>query len=98
MNGWADDDPAWWINLQANPEARVELPDGPRAVRARAADAQERSRLWTMWCQADKNWDVSRQATHGRDHHRDPRATSRFLTVQAHRPASRRYSDGGKGA
>jgi hypothetical protein len=65
MNGWADDDPAWWINLQANPDARVELPDGPRAVRARAADAQERSRLWTMWSQADKNWDAHAQRRTG---------------------------------
>ena len=28
MNGWADPEPAWWLNLQANPEATVELPDG----------------------------------------------------------------------
>jgi hypothetical protein len=25
MNGWADPEPAWWLNLQANPEATVEL-------------------------------------------------------------------------
>ena len=25
MNGWADPEPAWWLNLQANPEAVVEL-------------------------------------------------------------------------
>ena len=30
MNGWADPEPAWWLNLQANPEATVELPDGTR--------------------------------------------------------------------
>ena len=28
MNGWADPEPAWWLNLQANPEAVVELPGG----------------------------------------------------------------------
>ena len=29
MNGWADDEPAWWLNLQAHPEASVaEFPDG----------------------------------------------------------------------
>ncbi len=37
MNGWADTDPAWWLNLQARPEARVHLKRGARAVRARAA-------------------------------------------------------------
>ena len=37
MNGWADPEPAWWLNLQANPNASVELPDGRREVTARAA-------------------------------------------------------------
>jgi deazaflavin-dependent oxidoreductase (nitroreductase family) len=48
MNGWADPEPAWWLNLQANPDATVELPDGPRHVTARAANAEERRRLWAM--------------------------------------------------
>ena len=47
MNGWADPEPAWWLNLQATPEATVELPDGSsRAVTARAAIGDERARLW----------------------------------------------------
>jgi deazaflavin-dependent oxidoreductase (nitroreductase family) len=47
MNGWADPEPAWWLNLQANPDATVELPDGSsRAVTARAAIGDERARLW----------------------------------------------------
>lgn len=46
MNGWAEAEPAWWLNLQANPEASVELKDGRREVRARAAAGQERERLW----------------------------------------------------
>lgn len=47
MNGWADPEPAWWLNLQANPGARVELPDGTvRDVAARAAVGEERERLW----------------------------------------------------
>ncbi len=37
MNGWADTEPAWWLNLQAQPDTVVELKDGPRAVRARVA-------------------------------------------------------------
>jgi deazaflavin-dependent oxidoreductase (nitroreductase family) len=36
MNGWADPEPAWWLNLQAHPDATVDLPGGSRAVRARA--------------------------------------------------------------
>jgi deazaflavin-dependent oxidoreductase (nitroreductase family) len=47
MNGWADPEPAWWLNLQANPEATIELPGGTRRrVIARAAAADERNRLW----------------------------------------------------
>jgi deazaflavin-dependent oxidoreductase (nitroreductase family) len=46
MNGWAEPEPAWWLNLQANPEATVELPGGSRKVTARAAIGEERARLW----------------------------------------------------
>ena len=47
MNGWAEAEPAWWLNLQANPDATVELPDGStRVVRARAAVGEDRERLW----------------------------------------------------
>ena len=46
MNGWAEPEPAWWLNLQAHPEAIVDLPGGRRVVTARAADGEERSRLW----------------------------------------------------
>ena len=49
MNGWADAQPAWWLNLQAQPDTTVELPDGPRAVRARAAVGAERDRLWATF-------------------------------------------------
>jgi len=45
-NGWFDPEPAWWLNLQAHPQATVHLPDGrTRAVTARAADPDERQRL-----------------------------------------------------
>jgi deazaflavin-dependent oxidoreductase (nitroreductase family) len=46
MNGWGAGEPAWWLNLQAQPEATVELKDGVRSVRARAAKGEERERLW----------------------------------------------------
>jgi deazaflavin-dependent oxidoreductase (nitroreductase family) len=38
--------PAWFYNLRANPEARVQVGSTRRDVRARAASAAERSRLW----------------------------------------------------
>ena len=46
MNGWAEPEPAWWLNLQAHPEASVDLVDGQRTVRGRAAEGDERSRMW----------------------------------------------------
>ena len=49
MNGWGDTEPAWWLNLQAQPETVVGLADGPRAVRARAAVGDERDRLWATF-------------------------------------------------
>jgi deazaflavin-dependent oxidoreductase (nitroreductase family) len=58
MNGWGEGEPAWWLNLQANPDARVDLPDGPRLVTARAAFGEEREQLWSRWREIDKNLDV----------------------------------------
>ena len=49
MNGWGDPEPAWWLNLQAQPDAVIELVDGPRSIRARAAVGEERERLWARW-------------------------------------------------
>jgi F420H(2)-dependent quinone reductase len=57
MNGWADGEPAWWLNLQAHPVASVELVDGRRMVRGRAAEGEERSRLWDRWQQIDSRLD-----------------------------------------
>jgi deazaflavin-dependent oxidoreductase (nitroreductase family) len=49
MNGWGAAEPAWWLNLQAQPETTVDLRDGPRAVRGRPAEGAERERLWARW-------------------------------------------------
>ncbi len=58
MNGWEPDEPAWWLNLQAEPDARVELVDGPRQVTGRAASGEERERHWNRWRQIDENLDA----------------------------------------
>lgn len=38
--------PQWYRNLQANPEATVQIMGDVRQVRARTADPAERARLW----------------------------------------------------
>ncbi len=43
MNGWADPEPAWWLNLQAQPDVMVDLPGGS-AGHAHAANPDERPR------------------------------------------------------
>lgn len=48
MNGWADPEPAWWLNLLARPDVEVDLKDGTHPVHARAAVGEERARLWAL--------------------------------------------------
>jgi deazaflavin-dependent oxidoreductase (nitroreductase family) len=58
MNGWDEGDPAWWRNLEAHPDAVVQLPhDHPRPVRARRAQGAERDRLWQRWAAVDVDLD-----------------------------------------
>lgn len=58
MNGWADGEPSWWLNLQTHPEAEADLVDGPRTVRARGAHGDERTRLWARWRELDAHLDA----------------------------------------
>jgi deazaflavin-dependent oxidoreductase (nitroreductase family) len=57
MNGWGEGEPAWWLNLQAHPDVRVDLSGGPRLVTGRAAQGDEREHLWARWREIDKNLD-----------------------------------------
>ncbi|MGY6023455.1 nitroreductase/quinone reductase family protein [Streptomyces spinosirectus] len=58
MNGWGEAEPAWWLNLQAHPDATVDLVGGRRRVRGRAATGDERTRLWARWREIDTNLDA----------------------------------------
>src|SRR6516162_11693104 len=51
-------EPAWWLNLQAHPDATAQTRDGARRVRARRAQGDERERLWARWAEIDKNLDA----------------------------------------
>jgi deazaflavin-dependent oxidoreductase (nitroreductase family) len=58
MNGWGEGEPAWWLNLQADPTARVRLPHAEREVVAHAATGAERERLWERYRAVDANLDA----------------------------------------
>jgi F420H(2)-dependent quinone reductase len=54
MNGWDEGHPAWWLNLEAHPDAVVRLArQRARPVHARLAGGQERDRLWQRWLETD---------------------------------------------
>jgi deazaflavin-dependent oxidoreductase (nitroreductase family) len=58
MNGWDEGHPAWWLNLEAHPDAVVRLArQDPRPVHARAATGEERDRLWRRWAEIDAGLD-----------------------------------------
>lgn len=45
-NAGDDRHPAWWLNLRARPEARIQVGAETRPVRGREAAEAERERLW----------------------------------------------------
>jgi F420H(2)-dependent quinone reductase len=64
MNGWAAAEPGWWINLQANPEAKVTMRSGTKEIHARTASEEDRRRLWGTLA----SWSIERyQPTRGRE-------------------------------
>jgi F420H(2)-dependent quinone reductase len=44
--GGSDAPPAWWLNLEANPDVAVQVGSEHRSVKARTAGPEERRRLW----------------------------------------------------
>ncbi|TML90993.1 MAG: nitroreductase family deazaflavin-dependent oxidoreductase [Actinobacteria bacterium] len=59
MNGWDEGHAAWWLNLEAHPDAVIRLAHHqPRLVRARASAGEERDRLWQRWVAVDPRLDA----------------------------------------
>jgi deazaflavin-dependent oxidoreductase (nitroreductase family) len=46
--GGAPSHPAWYLNLTANPDVRLQVKDEEFAGRARVADGDERTKLWSL--------------------------------------------------
>jgi F420H(2)-dependent quinone reductase len=47
-NGGATKHPTWWLNLQSNPEAQIQLKGFTQRVRAEKGSAEEKQRLWPL--------------------------------------------------
>jgi deazaflavin-dependent oxidoreductase (nitroreductase family) len=89
-NGWAEAEPAWWLNLQAQPDRTVELPDRRRAVRGRAAEGEERDR-----CGRDGVSSATSTMPERRCVPQGPRSSSSSFAPRGTlaRPATRRQRD-----
>jgi deazaflavin-dependent oxidoreductase (nitroreductase family) len=62
-DGGAPDHPAWFKNLQANPEATIEVRAEEIPVRARVAHGDERERLWKLMNDVWPDYDVYQEKT-----------------------------------
>jgi F420H(2)-dependent quinone reductase len=62
-NAGSATDPAWWLNLQARPEAVVEVRGERCSVRARRAPPEEEERLWARFAAVNPAFDEYRSLT-----------------------------------
>jgi deazaflavin-dependent oxidoreductase (nitroreductase family) len=59
MNGWDEGHPSWWLNLEAHPDAVVQLGgEEPRSVHASLVEHEERDRLWQRWAAVQPELDA----------------------------------------
>ncbi len=59
MNGWDEGPPAWWLNLEANPHAKIRIKGQPqRSVCGRRVEGEEHDRLWRLWGEIDEGLDA----------------------------------------
>lgn len=49
--------PAWFLNLEADPEVTFQTGSEPRAMRARRASAEEKAKLWGRLCAVYPDYD-----------------------------------------
>jgi deazaflavin-dependent oxidoreductase (nitroreductase family) len=61
--GGAPRHPSWYLNLQANPEAEIQVKDQTLAVVARTASASAKPRLWKLVTEVWPNYDVYQSRT-----------------------------------
>jgi deazaflavin-dependent oxidoreductase (nitroreductase family) len=62
-NGGRDSHPAWYLNLQANPSAHIQVGRARRPVTARAATPEEEKALWPRFVSIYKSYESYQQKT-----------------------------------
>ena len=62
----APENPSWYTNLVANPNAKVQIGRQRRPVRARLADEAERARIWQRMASIYPGYDAYQQRTERR--------------------------------
>jgi deazaflavin-dependent oxidoreductase (nitroreductase family) len=62
-NAGRDREPAWWLNLQADPDAEIEVGSGRRRVRARKATRARFDRLWPRFVAGLRDYEAYRRKT-----------------------------------
>jgi deazaflavin-dependent oxidoreductase (nitroreductase family) len=61
--GGAPDHPGWFKNLEANPEAEIQVMGDRWPVRMRVAEGEERERLWRMMNEHWQHYDAYAEKT-----------------------------------
>jgi len=62
-NAGDDWNPAWWLNLKAQPEATVQIGDTVMRIRAREASEEEKNLLWPRFVDMYADYEVYQQRT-----------------------------------
>lgn len=62
-NAGRDREPAWWLNLQAEADAEIEVGTSRRPVKARVADRTEYERLWPQFVAGLRNYAAYKRKT-----------------------------------
>ena len=65
--GGYPDHPAWFLNLQANPEAEIRVASKKLKVRARVTSGDERARIWSSMREAYPPFDDYEARAEGRE-------------------------------
>jgi len=76
-NGGKESPPAWWLNLQANPTARIQIGKTTNHVVARKATEAEYERLWP---------DAARYNPHWRDYAQTVTRPIPLVILEGHSP------------